>query len=505
MDILRTTQIGRDAEYASRFASAVYPPPTTILIGDGIPPATVLDRLALTELVHQTGEFPIYGAPDRQIDAETGIETIVLAFILPADFAGYIREVGIKHTDGKLHRYTPFAADSNGFAKGIGYSQLFYVATLITGDEQGMATIRFAPMDTATISERIIERINTDTVYRDQLKGDKGDTGEKGDKGATGEKGDTTGTGNLILSPTIAGALSALAGQSVTLTASGSQYLWGGNTGITYRWTKSGVTTDGATLSVAAGESVSVIALDANGNTSPAVTRAVTVSLNAAPNVTALANTLPARLTRGTTYTYVLSGATDDLDAASTLQYQIDTAASSGINTLTTANGTNGKSRGFTVNQNATAVVIVVYVVDTAGLESARVTITRDNSQLDTPILSSGVLSSGTHTVNVPVGNYSITGNGGIGSMYVGSGNCETFCNEAGCVTYNCDENAFYPGAPTTVKNGSTLIQSFAGASSSDYSTLPASTTVVKQAAAALTLTVVVAASGGKCKIDWGM
>lgn len=177
MEILRTTQTGRDAEYATRYNAAVYPAPSKILIGDGTPPATATARLALTALVHQTGEFDIYGAPDRQTDPETGIETVVMAFIVPADFAGIIKEVGVKHSDGLLHRYTPFAGPT-GFAKGLGYSQTFYVATLVTDEEPGMATVRFAPMDAKTLADRVVTLINTDPAVKQGLTGRDGVDGK---------------------------------------------------------------------------------------------------------------------------------------------------------------------------------------------------------------------------------------------------------------------------------------------------------------------------------------
>lgn len=157
MDILKTTQIGRDAEYATKWEGAPYPAPVKLVIGDGNPATTHATRAPLTDVVHRIAEFNLYGLPDRVTDPATGIETVTYLVILPATFAGIVRELGVIHADGKMHRYTPFALETNGFSKGLGYSQNIYVASLVTDEEPGMATIRFEPLDAALIAERIIE------------------------------------------------------------------------------------------------------------------------------------------------------------------------------------------------------------------------------------------------------------------------------------------------------------------------------------------------------------
>ncbi len=329
----------------------------------------------------------------------------------------------------------------------------------------------------------------------------------------------TSGTGLLITAPSVSGATAALSGQSVTLTAQGSQYLWGGSAGITYKWTKGdGSVVTGSTVSVLAGQSATVIATDANNNKSPSVNVSVAISTNSPPNINALAHNLPSRLTRSTVYNYTLVGAIDDKDSAALLQYNIDTAACVGINTLTLVAGVNGTQRGFTVNADATMVKLVVYVTDSGGAESVRKTFTWDAALLDNPVLSSGVLGPGTYTVNVPAGNYAIIARGGLGSR-----STETSCEGNVCYTYNgstscsclggagsdCGCSSYYSyaaGAATTVKSGSTTIQSVAGSSptSAGYNTLPSLTTYVKTAATALSLTVTVGANNGQCEIQWG-
>lgn len=336
--------------------------------------------------------------------------------------------------------------------------------------------------------------------------------------------GGNSANNNLITVPIITGATGALAGQSVTLTAAGSAYLWGGSTGITYRWTKNGVITNGATLSVGAGETASVIAIDANGNTSPAATRTIAVSTNSPPNIDALAHTLPARLTLGSVYNYILSGATDTEDASASLTYNVDLVASSGIAALTTVSGTNGTQRGFTISPTATAVSLVVYVTDSMGAESARKTFTWDASKLDAPYMGSGVLTAGTYTVNVPAGSYTIIGRGGLGSSYQeesGGGCSGTYCYDSNGTTEctclggsgadcGCDPVSYYTaynaGAQTLVMQGETTLATINGsaATAAGYNVLPALTTVVKTAATAITLTITVAANGGQCEILWG-
>ena len=155
MEIARTTQLGRDAEYAALFNGIVYPKPTHLILGDGTPVTSVVDRLALNDVVHRVAMLPLYGIPERVIDDASGTETVTLMAILPADFVGTIREVGIQHADGNMHRYTPVAIASNGIAKGLGYTQSFYIATLVTDEEPSMATVRFEPLDAAAMAETV--------------------------------------------------------------------------------------------------------------------------------------------------------------------------------------------------------------------------------------------------------------------------------------------------------------------------------------------------------------
>ena len=325
--------------------------------------------------------------------------------------------------------------------------------------------------------------------------------------------------GYLITAPIITGATATQTGQSVTLTAGGSQYLWGGSTGITYRWTRGdGTKVDAATINAIPGEAVSVIGRDVNGNMSISVSRTVDLATNAPPNVTNLTHNLPSRLTLGQTYNYILSGATDDHDSAATLTYNIDTAKCVGI----ASNTYSGNQRSLIVATDATSVSLVVYVADSQGAESVRKTFTWDSTQLDKPYLGSGVLTTGVHTVNVPAGDYTLIGRGGLGSSYMAGGGCSgTYCYDNGsggtdCVSClggagsdcGCDPEyeAYMAGDKTIVKKGATTVQSFNGsaATSAAYNTLAPLTTVVKTAATAITLTITVAASGGQCEVVWG-
>ena len=326
----------------------------------------------------------------------------------------------------------------------------------------------------------------------------------------------------LITSPTVTGATATQAGQSVTLTAGGSAYLWGGSSGITYRWTRAdGTNVNAATINAIPGETVSVRARDINGNMSISVSRTVELATNAPPSVTNLTHNLPTRLTLGQVYNYTLSGAMDDKDAASSLNYNVDIAASVGLQSLTAVSGVNGTQRGFTVATGATTVKLVVYVVDSQGAESIRKTFTWDSSLLDKPYMGSGVLTTGTYTVNVPAGDYTLIGRGGIGSVETVSGGCSgTYCYDIGGGTTECtclggmgsdcgcdpDTINYLAGSKTIVKQGSTTIQSFNGsaATSTTYNVIPTLSTVVKTTASAITLTITVAANGGQCEVLWG-
>jgi hypothetical protein len=213
--------------------------------------------------------------------------------------------------------------------------------------------------------------------------------------------------GNLITAPTISGTTSAQAGQSVTLTASGSAYLWGGSAGITYRWTKNAVTTDGSTLSVAAGETASVIALDANGNKSPTASQTITVSTNAPPSTPTIVTAIPATVTRGSTYP-VAFAANDPEGGTVTFA-------------ITNVVGCTATSTSVTIDAAATSISFDVRAVDAQGLQSvAALAVSRSSGNVVSPTGDITVPAGTTRTIVIPAGTagtVTLDGNGGAGKL----------------------------------------------------------------------------------------
>ncbi len=231
------------------------------------------------------------------------------------------------------------------------------------------------------------------------------------------------GGGSLVTAPTISGSTSAAAGSSVTLTASASVSAFAdtGTTIAKYTWTKPDATTvDGATLAVTAsatvGGTVTVKcrATDTIGNVSADKTFTLTTAANQAPSATGVTINLPATITRGSTYAVTISNGTD-ADGTIATRTLINPHGC-------TLSGSSGSTVNLTVNNDATSVSVTPVVTDNNGLSSTNgVAITRSGASIVQPAGTSGLKSTGTHTVTVPAGVSSITiaGNGGAGMAAV--------------------------------------------------------------------------------------
>lgn len=329
-------------------------------------------------------------------------------------------------------------------------------------------------------------------------------------------------SGNLITTPVITAPASVSSSGAATfsVTAAASPLLV--NVTIArYEWAVNGAALPdtGATVAVnkaAAGASVTIRcrAVDSVGNSSAWAEKTVSTSPNAAPDATSVAlvavstGAYPTTLKRSTTYALKISGGADaeDLYPADYAFRNVTGALVANVQKTALASSSAQATFDLSVSAGVTLVKFDVVVIDALGAESSPKSFLWDGTNLQDAGGTSGVMTSGTYTVVVPAGQYSIRGNGGLGSMHVGTGCCcVTDCNDAGCVTYNCDDDVYYAGAKTTVKAGATTIQTFNGsaATSSGYKVLPALSTVVKTAATQTTLTVSVAASGGTCEIFW--
>lgn len=345
----------------------------------------------------------------------------------------------------------------------------------------------------------------------------------------------------LITNPSIAGATTAQPGASVTLTASGGAYLWGGATGITYEWDYNGSLSTGVALAINAAATAGgvvtakVRAKGTGGTVSDWVTHTLTAVANQAPSATGVTINLPATVTRGSTYTVTISGGSDADGTIATRTLTSPVGC--------TLSGASASTVNLTVNNDATSVSVTPVVTDNQGLSSVNgLAITRGGAAVVQPTGASGSKASGTHTVTIPAGvsSYTLVRNGGAGTAAVAGTTCSggTTYHTAGqtgqiftdggwnTFTYSTTGcwndvglgagvptvymgaasggSAATAGAATTTSSGGTQIDSAAGAATG-VTTAPAATSVVKSKdpATALTLTVVVAANGGTWIANW--
>lgn len=315
---------------------------------------------------------------------------------------------------------------------------------------------------------------------------------------------------HFINTPVINGASTSTAGSTVALTAVIPEYVWGGISGVSVKWLmpdKSIRSGTSLTLTTPAtiGEEIRVecFAEGTSGTTSGKRLHILSAAANSIPSVANVVSNLPANLTLGNSITVILSGATD-VDGEA-LTYVLTNLIGCAVNVYETSG-----SFILTVVANATQVSFSARARDSKGAQSSsEVTFTRGAANLIQPTGTSGNLSTGTHTVVVPIGVSTVTliGNGGAGVAYVAcTPSYNQWCDgDSGCYSYSAGcygGNAAAAGAATGISGA--VSHTFSGAASG-VASVPASSTAVYGVPTntTKTLTIIVAGSGGNARVNW--